>query len=226
MANRATLLLAIAVVAAGIAITPAAASSVDVPALLDPGQSVSLPDFPASGDVIATQTEDFSSASGPDGILTEYVLNTAEYSPYGPSDLVFAFGLEVTGDNVAEVSLPGFAGFSTAVKTCNVSVCIEGTGIPPTTAERSADGDVVSFLWSTEFTGGSSGFGVYTNATSYSDPPMIQIIDLSGNVSLAPTFLPSTPLPATWFMLVSGLVGLGFIARRGAKKHQATFAAA
>jgi hypothetical protein len=217
---------AIALLAAGIAATPAAASSLMAPAILNPGQSVSLPDFPAGADLIATQTESFSSSSGPVGILTEYVVNNAQFSPYAPGDLTFAFGLEVTGDNVAEVSLPGFAGFDTAVKTCNVAACIEGSGVAPDSAERSADGDIVSFLWSTAFTGGSSGFSVYTNATSYTDPPMIQIIDLAGNESFAPTFLPAaTPLPTTWLMLVSGFVGLGFFAYRGTKKNSAVLAA-
>jgi hypothetical protein len=217
---------AIALLAAGIAATPAAASSLMAPAILDPGQTVSLPDFPAGADLIATQTESFSSSSGPVGILTEYVVNNTQFSPYALGDLTFAFGLEVTGDNVAEVSLPGFAGFNTAVKTCNVAACIEGTGVAPDSAQRSADGDIVSFLWSTAFTGGTSGFSVYTNATAYTDPPMIQIIDLAGNESFAPTFLPAaTPLPTTWLMLVSGFVGLGFFAYRGTKKNTAVPAA-
>jgi hypothetical protein len=215
---------AIAVLVAGIAATPVAASS--LPAILNPGQTVSLPDFPAGANVLATQTESFSSALGPVGILTEYVVNNTQFSPYAPGDLTFAFGLEVTGDDVAEVSLPGFAGFDTAVKTCDVAACIEGSGIVPDSAERSTDGDIVSFLWSTSFMGGSSGFSVYTNATSYTDPPMIEIIDIAGNMSSAPTFLPAaTPLPTTWLMLVSGLVGLGFFAYRGTKKNASVSAA-
>jgi hypothetical protein len=55
---------------------------------------------------------------------------------------------------------------------------------------------------------------------------MIQIIDLAGNESFAPTFLPAaTPLPTTWLMLVSGFVGLGFFAYRGTKKNSAVPAA-
>ncbi len=36
----------------------------------------------------------------------------------------------------------------------------------------------------------------------------------------------TTPLPSTWLMLLSGFVGLGFFAYRGAKKNAATLAAA
>jgi hypothetical protein len=35
----------------------------------------------------------------------------------------------------------------------------------------------------------------------------------------------ATPLPSTWFMLLSGFVGLGYIAYRGTKKHSAVLAA-
>jgi Ice-binding-like len=36
----------------------------------------------------------------------------------------------------------------------------------------------------------------------------------------------TTPLPSTWLMLLSGLVGLGFIAQRGSKRNSAACAAA
>jgi hypothetical protein len=36
---------------------------------------------------------------------------------------------------------------------------------------------------------------------------------------------PSTPLPSTWLMLVSGFIGLGFFAYRGSKKNVAAIAA-
>jgi hypothetical protein len=44
------------------------------------------------------------------------------------------------------------------------------------------------------------------------------------DVTLTPTA--ATPLPSTWLMLLSGFVGLGFFAYRGAKKNAATLAAA
>jgi hypothetical protein len=41
------------------------------------------------------------------------------------------------------------------------------------------------------------------------------------NVTVDPT-----PLPSTWLMLISGFVGLGFLAYRGTKKNAVAFAAA
>ena len=43
----------------------------------------------------------------------------------------------------------------------------------------------------------------------------------SGSYSIA-----ATPLPSTWLMLLSGVVGLGFFAYRGTKKNAAALAAA
>jgi hypothetical protein len=40
------------------------------------------------------------------------------------------------------------------------------------------------------------------------------------------TISAETPLPSTWLLMLSGLVGLGFIARSGTKKRPAGFAAA
>jgi hypothetical protein len=54
-------------------------------------------------------------------------------------------------------------------------------------------------------------------------------VDYRGPTYPAPgawTIEAATPLPSTWLMLLSGLVGLGFVARRGTKKGRAAFAAA
>jgi hypothetical protein len=46
------------------------------------------------------------------------------------------------------------------------------------------------------------------------------------SISIDVGFAASTPLPATWLMLLSGFVGLGFFAYRGTKKNAAALAAA
>jgi hypothetical protein len=62
----------------------------------------------------------------------------------------------------------------------------------------------------------------------YSNTSQVGFI-LPGNVTLTSDsgdFLVSaTPLPSTWVMLLSGFVGLGFVAYRGSKKNVAAFAA-
>jgi hypothetical protein len=192
----------------------ASAASAGAPAILAPGQSVSVPDFPDSAVVLATQTEPFGGATGPKGLLTEFVVNDTLYSPFGADDLVFAYSLSMSSGNVAKISLGGFGGFQTAVKSCDALACIEGVGLPPDTATRSADGGTVSFLFDTPLTGASSGFVIYTNASYYYDPPGAAIFDSAGDVAYAPTFLPSAaPEPSAWALLITGLTMLGGVLR-------------
>jgi hypothetical protein len=48
-----------------------------------------------------------------------------------------------------------------------------------------------------------------------------------GATATGPVFASSQiPLPSTWFMLLSGFVGLGFYAYRGSKKNVGAIAAA
>src|SRR5271154_4907560 len=122
------------------------------PAILAPGGTVAVPDFPDGVALVATMVEPFGGGPGPAGVLTEYVVTDSAVNPFGYHSLAFAFSLSLASGDVAEVSLPGYAAFDTAVKSCNNLVCIEGPGMPPDTATRSVSGDVVSFLWSTPMT--------------------------------------------------------------------------
>jgi len=195
--------------------TFANATNVDAPAILNPGQSVAVPIFEASAGFVTTQTETFGGGAGPSGTLIEYVLDNGQYNPFGSAaDLVFAFSFSVTSGDVAQIVLPGYSGLSVAVKACNDAVCVEGPGTPPDTAERSANGDLVTFLWSTALTGNSSGFAIYTNATNYTDPTA-EICNSNGDCSSAQSFVPSaTPLPAALPLFATGLGALGLLARR------------
>jgi len=192
---------------------PATAPS---PAILPPGGTVAIPDFPDGVALIATKTSSFGGGPGPAGVMTEYVVTDSSVNPFGFHDLVFAFALSLSSGNVAQVSLPGYAPFNVAVKSCNSSVCIEGPGTPPDTATRSGSGDIVSFLWGTPITTTSAGFSVYTNAAGYIDPPSGRIIDSAGDVSLVSVFMPfSVPEPASWTLMLAGVALLGSVMRRG-----------
>jgi hypothetical protein len=181
-----------------------------------------VPDFPDGVALLATQTEPFSSDLGPAGTLTEYVVTDSQVNPFGYHGLVFAFKLSLSSGDVARISLPGYGGYDTAVKSCNNVVCVEGPGNPPDTATRSANGDVVSFLFGTPLTGDSSGFVIYTNAVGYKDPMGAQIIDAAGDISFAPTYLPSgTPEPAVWAMMLVGFGGMGLAMRAGRRSRAA-----
>lgn len=212
-------LAALGLAAPGLAV----GASVAAPAILPPGGTVAVPDFPDGVVLVASKVENFGGGAGPAGVLTEFVVTDSAVNPFGFHDMAFAFSLSLSSGDVVKMSLPGYGAFETAVKSCNDTVCIEGTGTPPDTATRSADGDVVSFLWGTPLTTKSAGFVIYTNANSFSDPPSGRIFNLAGDVSLVPVFVPSTvPEPAGWaLMLVGvGLVGWGMRrARGGGRDH-------
>jgi hypothetical protein len=197
------------------ATTAFAAAAPTSPAILAPGDTVAVPDFLDGVVLVAAKTEDFGAGPGPTGTLTEFVASNSFASPFGLHDLAFAFSLSMSAGDVAKISLPGYAAFGTAVKSCNASACIEGTGDPPDLATRSANGDVVSFLFNTPLTGKSAGFVIYTNATSFADPPVASIFDSSGDVSFASVFLPAgVPEPATWAMMLLGFGAAGAMLRR------------
>lgn len=72
------------------------------------------------------------------------------------------------------------------------------------------------------FTGGT---GVFLGDTGSSHGTAI--INASGAISYTGMgSLTTTPIPSTWLMLLSGLVGLGFFAYRGSKKGAVVLAAA
>lgn len=208
-------LIAAASLAALLTGSCAQAATTLAPAVLSPGGSVAIPDFPDGVALLAAQAEPFGSDLGPAGVLKEYVVTDSLVNPFGVNGLIFVFQLSLSSGDVAKVSLPGYAGLDTAVKSCNDVACIEGTGDPPDTATRSANGDVVSFLFSTPITGPSAGFSIYTNALGFTDPPSAMIIDAAGDISLAPTFAPAgVPEPSTWAMMLLGLAGMGAALRR------------
>ena len=104
------------------------------------------------------------------------------------------------------------------MKTCDAS-CLEGEGTVPYEATRSAGvGDTISFIFATALTAGSSsgGFTIYTNATTYTDPPVVFYDSADNSVSvdaLGPAGA-TTPLPTSWTMMLIGLVGFVFVAHR------------
>jgi hypothetical protein len=200
------------------------------PAPLAPGGTVAVPDFVATFNrELAEKTVSFGPAPdsiGPAGSLTELVVSGSTANPYGVNDLAFAYQFTLTGGNVASMSLPGFGSFSTAVKTCNITPCIFGTGVVPEFASRSADGDTVTALFSPAVTpadGATGAFDIFTNATAFVDPTGV-FTDSLGNVSMVSTFGPTAavPEPSAWATMLVGLGGLGLVMRRRAGRKQAS----
>jgi hypothetical protein len=216
-------------------VTPANASGVQVlaPTVLDPGQTVNpLPNFTDGvvPNLPPPYFESFSfgslSGPGPAGTLKEYSAYDSAVSPFGPGGDIFAYSVNVTKGDVQSISFQGFSGFGTAVKTCDNS-CIEGNGTVPYEAMRSSGlGDVISFVFATALTGSSGGFSIYTNATTYTDPPVIYYDSSGDSVSGNALGPASTPLPAALPLFASGLGALGLLGWRRKRKNAAAIAAA
>jgi hypothetical protein len=182
----------------------------NLPTVLSPGGTVSsLPDFEDFGDILTSINTSFGSGTSiPSGPFTEAVITNTQDNPFGNQFLTFAFSFRVTLGDVVEVSLPGFSGFSTAVKEC--TICNSGT--PALDATRSVNGDLVSF----DFTGipangnNTASLAIYTNAQVFADP-MISFTDINGGIGLSAGLLPA-PVPEPGSLSLLGTVMLALAA--------------
>jgi hypothetical protein len=190
------------------------------PAVLLPGGTVSnLPDFEDFGDILATINTTFGTGNSiPSGPFNESVITNTQDNPFGNQFLTFAFAFRVTRGDVVELSLPGFSGFSTAVKEC--TVC--NTGTPALDATRSINGDVVSF----DFTGipangnNTASLAIYTNAQVFADP-MITFTDINGGVAPLAGLLPAqAPEPGSLGLLGTAMLALGALRCRRERHRQ------
>jgi hypothetical protein len=197
----------------------ATAASISPAVLLPGGTVTNLPDFEDFGDFLATLNTSFGTGNSiPSGPFTEAVLTNTEDNPFGNQFLTFAFSFRVTRGDVVEISLPGFSGFSTAVKEC--TVCNSGT--PALDATRSADGDIVSF----DFTGilangnNTASLAIYTDAPLFADP-MITFTDISGGVAPMAGLLPAqAPEPGSLGLLGTAMLVLGALRFLGGTDHR------
>jgi hypothetical protein len=191
------------------------------PAPLAPGATVvDIPNYGSPVYIVAQNQFNFSSPSGPSGVLIEDIFTpytgvaapgTYIADPYGPDGIVFAYQLTLSSDTIAEVSIPGFGTYDTSVKVCDLAICLLGTGTVPTSASRSADGGTVDYDFANPILS-SSGFDIYTNARGYADPAQIELIDPNGNVSTIDGFFgPAGPIPepSAWEAMLLGVGVLG-----------------
>jgi hypothetical protein len=205
---------------------PAAAAPVNVA----PGDSgIAVPTYSASGTPTVTVLANTGMQSATlDGMTVQFeeVAVRTSLNPAGVS-----FGFDISASNTPTsltAALPGFAGFTTAVESCdpfalsNAATCGAITG---TAARNSGAGDLLSFsgIGTTPVSipgGGTLAltniYGIFTNAPSFTDPSVTVTDD--GSVftfrGIAPSGASSVPEPATAALLSLGLIGTALARRR------------
>jgi hypothetical protein len=232
MGARTLLLIATAAFQASALVAPSAGAApiLTDPDVLAPGATVSpVPNgdsFDASDSTtpLFSTTEPFDFTGGPSGFLFEAVYSFPDQSaahPYVPG-LFFIYDIVLSSGDVTEFSVPGYSGYEVSVKQCGISNCIDfgANGVLMTSASRTSDGNLVSFLLGDNLSGAvhSSNLELFTNAGSFVDP-FGTLKDSSGATFSIPVLTPvAVPEASTWAMMLLGFAGLGFAGYRASRK--------
>lgn len=211
------------------------AVAVIAPISLSLGETISsIPNGPSSSDDVPhtkpfDSTQAFSFA-GTTGTLRERVLDYSDRPSTNHPGLYFDFEITLLTGSISSLAISGYNSFTTSVKECGISVCggSGANGVVATSVSRSADGDLISWVFGNLLTGGhhSANLQIFSNAPFYIDPPAF-LIDGSGNSLTVEVASPASavPEPSTWAMLILGFGGVGFMSYRRRNQGNALTAA-
>jgi hypothetical protein len=182
--------------------------------VLPPGTGPTPPDiFGTPGGLLLASIVGPFSTSTLSGTYTESVYSDP-LNPFCKNCLDFIFSVSSTTstDSIGRITQAPFGTFLTDVGFNIGPGAIVG-GVAPSTVDRLGAGNVIGFTFSSGIPPGSSteSLEIQTNATNFT-AGTLQIID--GSVASVSVFAPAVPLPASVWLMLSGLVGVGAMARK------------
>jgi hypothetical protein len=182
--------------------------------ILPPGTSTSPDGFftPVTGPFLATTSGSFSTSSLAGTYSESVYMDPSNIFCSNCLDFIFSVSSTTSTDNIGRITQAGVGTFATDVGYTFGTGAIVG-GVAPSTVDRLGASNVIGFNFSSGIPPGFSteSLEIQTNATNFT-AGTLQIID--GSVASVSVFAPTVPLPASVWLMLSGLVGVGAMARK------------
>jgi hypothetical protein len=191
------------------------AATVAHASFLPPGSGPVPPDIyvtPVTGPFLATIGGPFSTSSLAGTYSESVYMDPSNVFCANCLDFIFSVSSTTSTDFIGRITQAPVGTFLTDVGFTIGAGAITG-GLAPNTVDRLGAGNVIGFNFSSGIPPGFSteSLEIQTNATNFT-AGTLQIID--GSVASVSVFAPTVPLPASVWLMLSGLVGVGAMARK------------